>query len=263
MNYLGNKSYFKDILQNYVKLLPENKIYDLFAGSMSLSIIMNELYPNNKIIINDNNKLLMVFYGCLRNNKKDLIYNINMLNKIEIINNYKVLIKIINNNDENIFKKSAAYYISNKIAFKGKIYFTKTGNISFVGKKRTKILNININDFNKFSVLLNNVELHNKDIFDSIYHWLDHIQPGDLFILDPPYDSLNKCFINYGSDFNKYYHEKLFNFIIKINEKKGKIITFNNNTAFIRYLYRDYNIDIFKFKSKINGKNIEELLIYN
>lgn len=241
----------------------ENKIYDLFAGSMSLSVIINKLYPNNNIIINDNNNILMDFYKCLKNNLNDLLENINTLNKLEVINNYKTLIEIINNNDETIIKKSAAYYISNKIALMGKVSFNKKGRISFVGKKRKKILNISIDEFTNFSYFLNNIKIHNEDIFNSINYWLEKIKPGDLVILDPPYDAINKCFTSYGSVFNKLFQDKLFDFIKKLIEKKCKIITFNNNTGFIKYLYKDFNIDIYHFKSKINSKKIEELLIYN
>lgn len=228
---------------------------------MCLSIIMNELYTTNDIIINDNNKILIDFYKCLKKNQKELLENINMLNKLEIINNYKLLLEIVNNKYENIFKKSSAYYISNKIVLKVKCILLKLVIYHLLEKKRKKPLNIDINKFNKFSVLLDSVELHNKNVFDN--YWLDHIKPDDIVILDPPYDSINKCFTNYGSVFNRSYHEKLFRFIKKINEIKCKVIAFNNNTAFIKYLYKDFNIDVFHFKSKINGKKIEELLIFN
>lgn len=51
--------------------------------------------------------------------------------------------------------------------------------------------------------------------------------------------------------------------IKNIDKKKSKLIIFNNNTPFIRNLYKDFNYDIISSYNPISHRYKEELVIYN
>lgn len=63
--------------------------------------------------------------------------------------------------------------------------------------------------------------------------------------------------------FNKSCHEKLYFFIKDLVNKGVQLISFNNDTPFIRNLYNNFNIDIIKRYCQMTHKNKTELFIYN
>lgn len=263
-DYLGSKTYLKQIILKNVHINPDTQIFDLFCGSMSISYLLRKEYPENLIITNDVNSLLINFYNILKNNKVDLIEEIQNLNRLEILNDAKFLLNIINNLNESITKRVASYYIVNKLAFKGKLYFNKSNKLSAVWKKRDKILNIDVNHFSEFSEFLDNIDINNLNVLENTDYWLKRIKPGDMIILDPPYNFINNNFNNYEkTKFDVKEQEKLYNFVKDVVNKDCKILVFNNNTPFIRDLYKNFYIDIVSSKSKIDHKEKEELIIYN
>lgn len=157
LNYYGSKHNFDYIINKHIEIKKESKIFDLFSGSCSISYNLNKLYPNNKIITNDNNRLLNNFYNVLKINEMELLNKIEELNTIENIKNYKLLKDKINNCDLSELETAAIYYILNKIAFNGNMYFDKNNNLYISSKSNKSKLIIDKNKFSNFSMFLNNI----------------------------------------------------------------------------------------------------------
>lgn len=247
LNYYESKKYLINIIDKHIasNIYINSKIYDLFSGSMSIPMGLYDKYPNNKIIINDNNKFLMDFYNVLKNDKDKLIEKIN------------------NNKIKCIVERAAWYYVFNKLAYKGKIYFTKNGNLSMIKRNDMSILTLDNAIFDKYSLFLNNVDINCNNILENTYFWINKINENDIVILDPPYHSLNNKFNNYGNIFGNEEQEKLRMFVKLLIEKGAKVIIFNNNTEFIKDLYQGLNITIINSQSSLSYSNKSEIMIYN
>lgn len=262
LNYYGSKHNYNDIINNHIGLKGENKIFDLFSGSCSISYNLNKFYPKNKIIINDNNRLLNIFYKVIKNNEIELLNAIEELNTIENIKNYKFLKNKLNNEKLPEIECAAIYYFLNKIAYNGNMYFDKNNKLYMSCKKDKSKLILDKNKFSDFSKFLKDIEIHNLDLLSCTDFWLSRINKDDLVILDPPYDFFNNGYKNYGSTFVKKHQEELYIFIDKIIKKGAKIITFNSNTPFIRNLYKNFNIDIIHSYCRPSHSTKTELLMY-
>lgn len=263
LSYIGTKHDYTNEINKYINIKDNNKIYDLFTGSSSIPYYLSKLYPDNKIIINDLNEYIINFYNELKNNKSELIEKIEELNTIENIKNYKILLNIINYNESTGIEKAAVYYILNKIAFNGKVFYDKDNKLNIHSYNKSSIV-INKEKINNFSKFLNNIEINNKCLLNDMDYWLQRIDEGDIVILDPPYDILYKQNNHYLYNFDRNEQIRLSVFINKLIEKKAKILLFNGDTLFIRKLYKNLNINIIESNTRINkNKYYKELLIYN
>lgn len=68
-NYSGNKDYLLEIINKYHDVDNETHIYDLFAGSLSISNFFNKIYPKNKIIVNEINSDIYNLYKLIKKDK--------------------------------------------------------------------------------------------------------------------------------------------------------------------------------------------------
>lgn len=263
LSYIGTKHDYINEINKHIDIKENSNIYDLFAGSCSIPYSLKKKFQNNNFIINDINKHIINFYNELKNNKQKLIKKIEELNTIENIENYQKLLNIINDNNSTNIDKASVYYILNKIAYNGKIFYDKNNRINIYSYEKSKI-NIDKNKFDNFSNFLKDIEINNKCLLDSTDYWLDRINKDDIVILDPPYDILNKQNNHYMNNLNRNEQIKLCIFINKLIKKNVKIIIFNGDTLFIRNLYKSLNIKIIESNTKINkNKYYKELLIYN
>lgn len=262
LSYIGTKHDYIPLIKDMLCIKKDTKIYDLFAGSCGISYELNAAFPKNKIIINDISTYIINFYYNVKNNCKNLVEKINILNTDENIKNYENLLNIINDPDIIDIDKAATYYILNKIAYNGKV-FVKNGRISIYSYIKNKI-NINSDKFYNFSSFLNKIEINNKCILKDYNYYLEQINEGDVIIIDPPYDILDLQNDHYIDNFTRDDQEKLFIFIEKLLQKKAQVLIFNGNTLFIKKLYKNYNINIIESKTRINKNNCyNELLIHN
>lgn len=133
----------------------------------------------------------------------------------------------------------------------------------YITVKKNKTLTIDKQKIINFSGFLKNIEINKTNILDNSYYWLEKITCNDIVIIDPPYDSFNNAYTNYSTMFNKSCHEKLYFFIKDLVNKGVQLISFNNDTPFIRNLYNNFNIDIIKRYCQMTHKNKTELFIYN
>lgn len=80
------------------------------------------------------NNHLYDFYCTLKNSKDKLLYNIEKLNNHENINNYKELQNKFNNTKDKILK-SSLFYILNRIAFNGNMYYDMNNKLNITFNK--------------------------------------------------------------------------------------------------------------------------------
>lgn len=263
LSYIGTKHNYIPLIKDMLCIKKDTKIIDMFAGSCGISYGLKDIFPENKIIINDVNKFIINFYNQIKNNCENLIKRIKELNTDNNIKNYKILLNIINDINVNSIDKAATYYILNKIAYNGKIFYDKNSKINIHSYNKNK-KNINLDNFDNFCSFLNRIEINNLCIFSNTDYYLDQINEGDIVILDPPYDILDVQNNHYMNNFTRKEQEQLFIFVEKIIQKKGKVLIFNGNTPFIKNLYKNFKMNIIESKTHINkNKNYNELLIHN
>lgn len=255
-----------------------NTFIDLFGGSLCVSYVVKTLFPNIKIIIYENNKLITNFYCTLKNNYKHFITRlINILEEIKIKNNKKEYIENIVNKINNELNKvtfsdkilmACYFYILNKVSYLSILKYTKEGNIKVtINQSRIdnllKFGNIQKNKLHKYSVFLNNVTINNLDVTNNYKKIIGNINENTITYVDPPYDSDNNGYKNYQNDFTQNNHMSLKNFLQELANKGYNWIKSNNYTGFISELYSGYSQCILKLKERITNINKKEILITN
>jgi DNA adenine methylase len=142
----------------------------------------------------------------------------------------------------------------------------KTGyfNVPFGDKKNPQFPTAN--DLGLVSKALRNSSLIALD-YESV---LKSAQKGDFVYLDPPYPPLNgtSYFTHYTQDrFNASNQECLAEVVRKLDRKGCLIMMSNADTAFIKDLYKEYNIYELMVTRYVTCKNIKhrvgELVITN
>lgn len=105
---------------------------------------------------------------------------------------------------------------------------------------------------------LQDVVIENKD-FENLIRVYD--RPGALFYLDPPYHGTEKY---YEGSFTEADHERLKAVLSSI---KGRFILSYNDDAYVRELYKGYNIEEISRNNSLAGKTktsqFKELIIRN
>jgi len=131
------------------------------------------------------------------------------------------------------------------------------------------------------------VKAYDEDLFTSLHEYLSNsnieILQGDFekavssavkddFVyFDPPYDTFEEQnnFTTYTKDaFGKEEQLRLSNVFKELSNKGVKVMLSNHNTAYIRELYKGFNINIVKARRMINSKasgrgHVEEVIITN
>lgn len=263
LTYVGTKHNYLDVIKKHINNINENtKIFDLFGGSLSIPYELKKIYPKNDVIVNDANEFLVNFYNELKTNDHILFDKIEKFNTDENIKNYDILLEIINNKDSTNLDKAAVYYILNKIAYNGRIYY-KDNKISIHCYRKKKI-NISKDKFLNFSNFLQNIKISNTSLLEKEDYWFETMKENDILILDPPYDIMNVDNKHYLYNFNREQQELLYKFINKCKNKNIKLIIFNGDTLFIRKLYKNFNQCIIESRTSMNlCKPYKELLLYN
>ena len=237
LRYPGGKTRACKILENII-----NKYYDINEFEKLVSPFFGggsfEFYFQNKyeklIIANDKFKPLYHFWIQVKNDKKNLCYELNKIKESNPISkddfmNYKK--KILHLND-NILEQSICFFIINRCSFNGS---TLSGGFSKDAScKRFTISSINkINNLN-----LSNIDFYNLDFND--FFEIKDINDKSLFFIDPPYylEEKSNLYGKNGDLHENFNHEALFHLIIK---QKNWIITYNN-CDYIKNMYKDYII---------------------
>jgi len=291
LKWVGGKT---QIINKIINKIP-SKMYnyhELFLGGGSVLLAMLSLQQQEKIIIRgkiyayDINYDLINVYKNIQQNKDILFSHIaHYIQAYDSIKGKVVNRKPLNIEEAQTSKESYYYWVRNKynemdkqsiecsalFMFLNKTCFRgmyregpKGFNVPYGHYKKTPTI-ITKEDLYSISSLIKNVNFIHSNFTDSI----EKISKGDFVYLDPPYAPKNKTsFVGYTKHgFNLDTHTKLFDEIIKLNEKKIKFIMSNAKVELVLDYFKNYDCEDIIARRAINSKNpgstATELIISN
>jgi DNA adenine methylase len=269
VKWVGGK---KQLLNIILPLIPNNikNYYEPFVGGGIVFMNIPPLNEENKIYINDINEELIITYFGIANYVSDIISEISTykissefyynLRKLD----YRSILQIYDYKEAVIKIASRMIYL-NKTCFNGLYRVNSKGLFNSPFNKHCNINKkfIDINNATLLSKYLkDNVLLYNKDYKNFIIN----TSYGDFVYLDPPYDNNYNGYTKYL--FNSDNQLELSNVCKMLDNKGVKWLLSNNDTEYIKNLYKDYNITIVKARRNINcngnkRNKVNELLIKN
>jgi len=271
IKWLGGKHSLKDEISEKIIPISFNKYIELFCGGLSIFfhlINIEKINKNTKVILNDNNKVLILFYKMIKENSELLIKKIKSIcnSKIDYYDHRTkfntLLLKFNENNNlnENDIELSALFLYLNKTCYNGLYRLNKKGlfNSSY-NKKKYIIPKNEVENIKNISVIFNTFNINFKN---ENYENIKIDEKDTLVYLDPPYFKLNKTSFLYNNkfDFDQYFKN--------INLIKDSYIVCSNSFC-EKVLENSKNFEIYKINSnkKINSnildRKCKELLICN
>lgn len=268
LKWAGGKT---QLLPEINKRLPKqfNTYYEPFFGGGAL---LFSLLPSSAVI-NDLNYELMNVYKCIKHDTqfpkllKELDRHQSLHSK-----SYYYLIRDLDCSpyykNWRDYERAARTIYLNKTCFNGLYRVNKKGHFNTpIGTEKYKKLYDLDNITNMHEYLKNN---NVKILCGSYSSAVKDAKAGDFVYFDPPYDYQDgDGFTSYTADgFTKENQVELFNLFKELSDKGVYVMLSNNNTDFIRDLYKDYNIDVVHAKRAINHKGdgrgaVEEVIITN
>lgn len=268
LKWAGGKT---QLLPEINKRLPKqfNTYYEPFFGGGAL---LFSLLPSSAVI-NDLNYELMNVYKCIKHDTqfpkllKELDRHQSLHSK-----SYYYLIRDLDCSpyykNWRDYERAARTIYLNKTCFNGLYRVNKKGHFNTpIGTEKYKKLYDLDNITNMHEYLKNN---NVKILCGSYSSAVKDAKAGDFVYFDPPYDYQDgDGFTSYTTDgFTKENQVELFNLFKELSDKGVYVMLSNNNTDFIRDLYKDYNIDVVYAKRTINHKGdgrgaVEEVIITN
>jgi DNA adenine methylase len=264
--------HFEDLIKNNLK--PGSTFYEPFAGGLAVTLALE--HPNT--VVNDLNSELINMYKVIRDEPEHLICLLKTLqNKhIEHGESWYYMIRDFDRNEEafaelpDVTKASRTIYL-NKTCFNGLYRVNKKGYFnSPIGRTSSgKTPDIVQEDLiREMSQYLKTVQFHNSDYKEC----LAGATAGDVVFLDPPYDAdeaiKSEGFVGYQKEgWTRKDLEELKMICDELSIRGCKIILTNNDTEFVRELFKDYNFREIEVKRSINRdgnkRKGKELVIYN
>lgn len=267
LKWAGGKTQILDELRSR---LPKqfNTYFEPFIGGGAL---LFSLLPSSAIINDINNELINV-YNCVKNKETyhKLLAELDKHQENHDESYYyhiRGLDRHSSYHDMNDYERAARIIYLNKTCFCGLYRVNSRGYFNVpIGSKKKKNLYVleNIQGVHEY-LSSNNIEILNKDYTKAV----EKAKAGDFVYFDPPYDYEGSGFTSYtASGFSKEDQTKLYMLFKELSDRGVYVMLSNNNTAFIRDLYKDYNIDIVKAKRVINSDasnrgDVEEVIITN
>lgn len=268
LKWAGGKT---QLLPEINKRLPKqfNTYYEPFLGGGAL---LFSLLPSSAVI-NDLNSELMNVYKCIKHDTQ-FIRLLKELDRHQSLHSksYYYLIRDIDCSpyykNWRDYERAARTIYLNKTCFNGLYRVNKKGHFNTpIGTEKYKKLYDLDNITNMHEYLKNN---NVKILCGSYSSAVKDAKAGDFVYFDPPYDYQDgDGFTSYTTDgFTKENQVELFNLFKELSDKGVYVMLSNNNTDFIRDLYKDYNIDVVHAKRAINHKGdgrgaVEEVIITN
>lgn len=242
-----------------------NRYYEPFIGGGAL---LFALKPNESII-NDINTQLITVYRCIKDNPKELIQRLNVLEsekedfKKDYYEKREEYNSLISNNINNL-RLAALFIYLNKRCFNGLYRVNSKGlfNVPYNGASKNIFSEANIENISKY---LKKVEIRNMDFEESV----KDAKEGDLIFFDSPYAPLNptsfEAYTKMG--FSEEDHIRLAKLFKSLSDKGCYCILTNHNVDLINKLYEEYKIDVITVRRAINSnatnRKGEEVIITN
>jgi len=223
----------------------KGSFFEPFIGGGSVALFVAQMYPDKKIYINDLNTKLYDFWRFLRSNSEALVQSLHSIRDSFDPNDeskgkelLERMTEALYEEDGNLLKTAASYYVLNKISFSG---MTEHASLSKSAYKKT-FNHRNIDRLIEISSHMNNFDISNMHFERFMTRPID----TDFTFLDPPYMIESSNLYGKNGEMHKgFSHEQFLNSVKKL---KGKwMITYNDN-EWLREAYKDYNIETVEYK---------------
>lgn len=272
IKWVGGKQsvmvHFEDLIKNNLK--PGSTFYEPFAGGLAVTLALE--HPNT--VVNDLNSELINMYKVIRDNPDELIselkcfqnshntefyYHVRNLDRTDMLSRMSDVIKAARTIYLNKTCFNGLYRVNSKGQFNSPIGRTSSGKTPDIAQEDL------IREMSKF---LKSVQFRNGDYKEC----LAGATSGDVVFLDPPYDTdeaiKSEGFVGYQKEgWTRKDLEELKMICDELSIRGCKIILTNNDTEFVRELFKDYNFREIEVKRSINRdgnkRKGKELVIYN
>lgn len=229
-------------------------------------------HPNT--VVNDLNSELINMYKVIRDNPEELIselkcfqnshntefyYHVRNLDRTDILSRMSDVIKAARTIYLNKTCFNGLYRVNSKGQFNSPIGRTSSGKTPDIVQEEL---------IREISQYLKTVQFHNGDYRNC----LAGAAAGDVVFLDPPYDTdeaiKSEGFVGYQKEgWTRRDLEELKMICDELSIRGCKIILTNNDTEFVRELFKEYNFREIEVKRSINRdgnkRKGKELVIYN
>ena len=267
LKWVGGK---RQLMPSIIEHLPKNiKNYKYIEPFIGGGAVLFNLQPKNAII-NDFNEELINVYQVIKNNLNELIIDLKQhKNEAEYFYQTRGLDR--NEQFKNLtpVQRASRIIYLNKTCFNGLYRVNNAGefNSPFGRYKNPNIVNEpTLKAVNKF-LNTNNIEISSGD-YSNV---LKQADKKSFVYLDPPYHPLSESsnFTGYiQGGWNADNQVELKNACDELHRRGVKFLLSNSSAAFIKDLYKDYNITIVKATRAINSNGadrgeIDEVLVRN
>jgi DNA adenine methylase len=267
LKWVGGK---RQIMPAIVQYLPGKlstyTYYEPFVGG---GAVLFHLQPKTAII-NDFNEELINVYRVIKENPKELIEDLKKhKNESDYFYNIRLLDRSPKFQKLSPVKKASRIIYLNKTCYNGLYRVNNAGefNSPFGRYKNPNIVNEPIIKAVSNYLNLNDIKIYSGDYEDG----LQNIKKNSFVYLDPPYDPVSE-----SANFTGYIQGgweaedqiRLKEVCDKLNDKGVKFLLSNSATAFIKDLYKSYQIYVIKANRSVNADgekrgDVEEVLIRN
>jgi len=237
------KKYFPDKIERY---------FEPFVGGGSVAFYVIEHYKPKKIYLSDSNEELINVYNVVKSDINNLIKRLEYYKKSHSKSFY-YLIRSKNPKTLSPLERATRFIYLNRTCYNGlyRVNSKNEFNVPIGSYKNPKIYNEE--ELRRISGLLKTAIIEVKDF----YQIKNEVKKGDFVYLDPPYYPLKKeSFTAYTKDNFLEKDQIRLAKLFRILDKKGaKLMESNSDTAFIRNLYKKYNIHVVKANRMINSNS--------
>lgn len=239
--WIGGKTL---LAKKIVSLFPQDidRFIDVFGGGGSILFAKDRHAPLE--VYNDANGQLVNLFRCIRFHREELQREIaGYVNAREVFEDIKAQIGMRGFTD---IQRAAMFYVMVKISYgaDGRTYGCSKKNLSAdYLEEIEKRLKSGIG-----------VVIEHKD-FENLIHVYD--RPNALFYCDPPYHTTEKY---YDAKFTGSDHERLNRCLKSL---KGRFVLSYNDDAYVRELYKDFEIIPVQRQNNLSSGSYRELIIKN
>jgi len=258
----------KQLIEQFKNIFPKKieRYFEPFLGGGSVAFHLLKSHPEIKnVYLSDINKELISTYNVVKSNVEELI---------ELLKDYKQKhnkefyyeMRKKDTKELNSIQIAARFIYLNKTCFNGLYRVNSKGifNVPMGSYKNPQICNEK--DLREISNLLQRDDLISVQFHEAV----KEAKKGDFVYFDPPYHPLKKdSFTTYTKDkFLEKEQEKLAEVFKELDKKGCNVMLSNNDTDFIKKIYKEYNIHFVKANRMINSDAskrgaINELVITN
>jgi DNA adenine methylase len=272
IKWVGGKTQMLNELKQIItpELLDGHTYYEVFAGGAALAFDLQ--HPQT--VINDLNSELINMYTVIRDEPEYLLADLR-IHQRRHSDEYYYMIRNLDRADSvysqlsSVAKAARTIYL-NKTCFNGlyrvnsKGYFNSPIGRTSCGKTPDIVQEELIREMSEY---LKTVQFYNTDFHNVTMN----AKPGDVFFFDPPYDTdediKSDGFVGYQKEGWKRSDLVRLKAVCDRLVKEGcKVILTNNDTEYVRELFKDYSIKEVEVKRSINrdGNNRKgrEVIIY-